>query len=1431
MAQAAQQINSRVSQGAFAPAVLIPRQTAQVLQFPPGGANAQLDVDPSSLGEKANREQFEFWQNAAKDPQFDFIDADLFKDELSEDALVQDESWLKAAEILYDMDKGEEGAWAKRVANKGWTAAEADEKLGKWGLGHISDFNFQAWEAGKTALTIGNKSAEQQVALLYMMRAVEHKNMTWSGAGRGLVSVITDPANIAIGLLGLVASPFTGGLSLAGAAAAIGAKTGISAGVAKVGQVAFVRSLTSAVSSKVATVASSRVVNNTVTRAAMNNVVTRRLTSDVAVRAGRGGFIAGSIEGFATDRFAIYGVEQAGHRALGDNDLSYNWQRGALSTVLGGTMGWGFGRGFGAAGDAVGDAFRTRAANRAAAQAATPNTTGTQQAAAQAATPNNTGAGAQAANTAQTPGATPNTAQGGGTGGGTAARAAARTPASASSIDLPAYKSGQNWKTVGVGRSWKPHTLFTHWFKHRGSAPTDPHPILRKIINTVDDNMEANGLVAKINGLQDEMSLLANELRANPGQKTQILAKLDTLRSDFARDNAVALRQFEANVKQMRDHVADTYVTKAQWEARNNPGKKPGDPGYKTAPSGRDYVLGGNDGKKSALLHVVDLKTGQTEFSHVDAMDGWLTDVINITSDLQKPDFGSRQTASMTSSNHLPEAGSLGERLHGLSGLDADEIAGRLDTGLNRATAYAHETHKRLNPKGIWAQDREGLIRSLAEGDYNPYWKGRTKPGGKNLEVLWQQLDTEYLTHLKDDGTYEEWGVQPARDFAERFKQFFDMGYEQEGLYAARFLQLKRGNSKIKTFPLDLAKLLKSEAEYNTDPRFRHWVDKIEVATAEANLDGHNTVFWGKGRNTQRWYANQSQVYREGRRFTNYGTGLNAYKRYLALPGAITIKDELGVNPFLKTVYYFAGAHSSKKNTNSDALMQLVPEWNKGDKAGPWNNPVRRAIWRIGTGGITSKPGLYAMGYTGGLYALGAGTQYVTGSIGDGEYETDLGLKSAGKWVANRAIDVSDYSLNVATLGVLPALDAAGVPGIDWLEIPHDFARSKLNATYISEGEAMEALSQYALDANGKLVPWQPGMDNLNVYPEAGIAAKQLADADADITDKAILQQYFDAATNGTTVTAPGNTTPRNTTPRNTTPGNGTPGNTTPRNTTPGNGTGVGTPYAQASRPPSRSSTNGGGNFLEQMGSGFAGIFNDAFDNNGDGKADGSAGNLLNSVFGGVSAGYNTMFKTNYEGRDTLTKWLMATGLAFGGTMLLKAIIPGADKVPFLGLIMFGLILGYGSKFIGKIQGGGSFLPDRNRVDDDTPAVTPTRDVMLKVDHAGRPDYDWHAIRAVDDDNDGEYAAQMSMDGSGTSFVALEVVNASAVTSADKTEARNEGRHFTSDVLKRRNLEQASNWENGIAAVGHNTPGGKEVYMRPIGDNDNDRMVTLELAN
>ena len=475
-------------------------------------------------------------------------------------------------------------------------------------------------------------------------------------------------------------------------------------------------------------------------------------------------------------------------------------------------------------------------------------------------------------------------------------------------------------------------------------------------------------------------------------------------------------------------------------------------------------------------------------------------------------------------------------------------------------------------------------------------------------------------------------------------------------------------------------------------------------------------------------------------------------------------------------------------------------------------------------GGVALQLPLIAGGALEGIYELSTGE------------DTNLDIWGRG---TEFQLDWADATLGAAYRSFTDSDDA---------HIPTRWTGTYAGDRYeVSEAEALEALSAYSVE-NGKLVPLTSAntVYALNTDPRVGQIAKNLADKDADISDPAVLQQFYDDAMAAGPQASAGNTNAGGTGNANAGGRNTNTGGTGNINAGGGNTNAGGTgntqpsPYGQLrQRTPNSATSVFNGDPIAAGGKAMSGVLSGAFKHSETGT------NIVNALTGGTSAIYNSVFKSNYEGKETLISWLVGGGVAFFGTKILQSIIPGAEKIPFLGTIMFFLLAGYTSQAYGSIQkgtfvgqGNGNHAPAAIA---STVSAIPTPDVALRTDANGNPKYDWEKIEAVDPDNNGQYAAQVTFDNA-NSHVALRMLDANALTDADRaamdSAAKAAGHYLPADIIKNmgdrenvNDLDHIDKWEGNIEAMGHDMRGGKKVYMVPVADNDNNRPFVFELAS
>ncbi|MBL4804556.1 MAG: hypothetical protein JKY71_06790, partial [Alphaproteobacteria bacterium] len=191
--------------------------------------------------------------------------------------------------------------------------------------------------------------------------------------------------------------------------------------------------------------------------------------------------------------------------------------------------------------------------------------------------------------------------------------------------------------------------------------------------------------------------------------------------------------------------------------------------------------------------------------------------------------------------------------------------------------------------------------------------------------------------------------------------------------------------------------------------------------------------------------------------------------------------------------------------------------------------------------------------------------------------------------------------------------------------------------------------------------------------------------------------------------------------------------------------------------------------------------------------------------------------------------------------MITKAL--GLDGVPFVGLIVAGLVFGFGGGLAHDYmtgQGSGNHRPNRARrprqdhtgeTTREEPATPQTH--VLATDNPGDPDYDWDAIRA--NSTNGQFAIQMSMDTDKESFVDLRVLSPSEVTAMGGNaqsivdQAMAEGRFISNERLEGMRLDSFDKWTFTATETGTIPRPDDEVLVLAHAEGDNDNYVVLEL--
>ena len=110
------------------------------------------------------------------------------------DSLKEDRTWLEAARIVYELDKG-----------RTWQGS--DEELSAWALNFMGWFNYNLPRMGLEAKQLQSATQRQKEAFLYLMDQYDELNFSLGGAWRFVKGVATDPTTYAgvatvLGLLG-----------------------------------------------------------------------------------------------------------------------------------------------------------------------------------------------------------------------------------------------------------------------------------------------------------------------------------------------------------------------------------------------------------------------------------------------------------------------------------------------------------------------------------------------------------------------------------------------------------------------------------------------------------------------------------------------------------------------------------------------------------------------------------------------------------------------------------------------------------------------------------------------------------------------------------------------------------------------------------------------------------------------------------------------------------------------------------------------------------------------------------------------------------------------------------------------------------------------------------------------------------------------------
>ena len=323
----------------------------------------------AEANDDGNQEYLDRWNELNDVTDGHNYDASIFAGELKEDDLVQNESFQHAARVLYDEKHGE-GAWEAHIEEKFETEWKEDlknqatsqeellelkgkleaEEAAKQGLDFMGAFNYNMGSAAVTAFQMNGRSEEAQLATIYMMNAYEHKDMSWSGAGRAVTNMAQDVT-------------FWGSLVFGFGVGAI-AKQGAQKGALKLAADKLTDTVVNnavgrAVQNRVTQITSSRLAQG----AANSSLgqLTGRIATNQSFKVGMATGTFAGVEALADDYFIRYGTEKKALETVDlyyDTNLSeglqYDFSRGASSFALG----FGMGGALGTGGHLLGKQFR-----------------------------------------------------------------------------------------------------------------------------------------------------------------------------------------------------------------------------------------------------------------------------------------------------------------------------------------------------------------------------------------------------------------------------------------------------------------------------------------------------------------------------------------------------------------------------------------------------------------------------------------------------------------------------------------------------------------------------------------------------------------------------------------------------------------------------------------------------------------------------------------------------------------------------------------------------------------------------------------------------------------------------------------------------------------------------------------------------------------
>ena len=668
-------------------------------------------------------------------------------------------------------------------------------------------------------------------------------------------------------------------------------------------------------------------------------------------------------------------------------------------------------------------------------------------------------------------------------------------------FELPDYKESRNHLVTLISRNPSLPVL-PKFSQNAKAARMDATPIIREIVNTVDDRMQHYGLTKAIMNLQKQLDDAAALIEKNPSaqKRAEILSDVKDAMDTFSRKNKDALESFDKDMRILRNHIEKEFMP------------------HRTADGQLTGARARGDGRYHALVHEKHPTNGEIIKSHVNTLMDYVGDMSELSVSMQDlaPSKIADVIANLTPDQKTSDiSNALKHSLNQISE-KAEQSAMRIDQRNyleNRNIVSRALTPSFLESGVNSAEVRDQLIRGLDAGYYNPHRHNTNrKPGAKNLEHPMQNLEARYLKYTTDNKT--SYPARTSIEWANYFKkEFYDQSrYEGDSIFLIERLVLKRYDDDIEPFPLELTDHLKGDSRYNTDPQYTLWVDNVDRTIAQGNKTGAQLGATDAGRAAEAHYASAMEPFIYSWRFRD--------QNRLATPGRIYLRQNLIFNPISHSLGFFTGASDMVQNTRTEGWLQKnmwakLPQWKKAPEDGVFKTiggSLWRATYRVGTAGLTTSLGRRVAYSAAGFYGVGTGLDYAgdyineeyenawlggtLSTVGDSLQWTGKKYVQGGAAMASAVFYPTSQIASTAYTAVTGDWDKYSfADGLDYSPAQmHWWAADQLDTFELSTAEAAEILSDFR-DHNG----YNP-YDDIEPAKRRALIAQMVEDNQADPT-------------------------------------------------------------------------------------------------------------------------------------------------------------------------------------------------------------------------------------------------------------------------------------------------------------------------------------------